>query len=417
MSSSWCSLELLDFLEETDQFTDWYMLGVYLKMPRGILDDIEKRLSTHGVKRCKMEMFDLWTRKTPGASWEQIKVALEKCGEQTLAEQVYKRHCTAPANQQSQEDPNLPRTMIRLDKKLVKQFTVVEREFTDVVHNLRISLKEKQVPLAELQQYLEICLEEGGQLAQSTTVDQLFHLISPHYCFLNTVILMDVIDKFVGEPLKEQLEKYESHLDEFTESAELSLLKEVQSRCPSGVDMPQVVFKLTGFWPSVTIKHFKRFIDQIFGAESSALTHIRVKDGCICVSWFTRKSVLSLLIGLARQKVEFMRHVGVLKLTIGDTVVLNQEVVDEEDRDLHTALLHATNADCAEAVELLLSLGADPNCSSEFTGITPLIITCGRGSTSIATMLLSAHANTNLQDDKGWTPLMVACYSDTRLPI
>ena len=99
MSSSWCSLELLDFLEETDQFTDWYMLGVYLKMPRGILDDIEKRLSTNGVKRCKMEMFDLWTRKTPGASWEQIKVALEKCGEQTLAEQVYKRHCTIPSNQ------------------------------------------------------------------------------------------------------------------------------------------------------------------------------------------------------------------------------------------------------------------------------------------------------------------------------
>ena len=60
------SLELLDLLEETDQVTDWYMLGVYLKMPRDTLTDIEKRLSTHGVKRCKTEMFDLWTRRTPG---------------------------------------------------------------------------------------------------------------------------------------------------------------------------------------------------------------------------------------------------------------------------------------------------------------------------------------------------------------
>ena len=41
-----CSLELLDLLEETDQVTDWYMLGVYLKMPRDTLTDIEKRLST-----------------------------------------------------------------------------------------------------------------------------------------------------------------------------------------------------------------------------------------------------------------------------------------------------------------------------------------------------------------------------------
>ena len=28
-------------------------------------------------------------------------------------------------------------------------------------------------------------------------------------------------------------------------------------------------------------------------------------------------------------------------------------------------------------------------------------------------MLLSAHANVNLQDDNGWTPLMVVCDSDT----
>ena len=102
-----------------------------------------------------------------------IKVALEKCGEQTLAEQVYKRHYTAPDNQQSQEgDPNPPVTLD--NEKLVEQFTVVESEFIDVVYNLIISLKEKQVPLADLQQYLEIRQDKYGQLAQSTTVNQLF---------------------------------------------------------------------------------------------------------------------------------------------------------------------------------------------------------------------------------------------------
>ena len=42
-----CSLELLDLLEETDQVTDWYMLGVYLKMPHSILDDIEEETIHH----------------------------------------------------------------------------------------------------------------------------------------------------------------------------------------------------------------------------------------------------------------------------------------------------------------------------------------------------------------------------------
>ena len=68
----------------------------------------------------------------------------------------------------------------------------------------------------------------------------------------------------------------------------------------------------------------------------------------------------------------------VLRLSIGDTVVLDQEGAIEEDTDTHAALLRATNAACVEAVELLLSLGADPNCISEFNGSTPLFYACGR---------------------------------------
>ena len=115
-------------------------------------------------------------------------------------------------------------------------------------------------------------------------------------------------------------------------------------------DMPQVIFKLTGFRPSVTIKRFQRFVDHIFEANSSALTNIRVKQGCICVTWYTRKSMIASLTARAQEKVLFMQHVGVISLRVGDTVILEQ---DKTETDLNTALIQAITADCTEAVEFL----------------------------------------------------------------
>ena len=71
-------ISLVDLLEETDKLTDWYTLGVFLKMPSENLDDIEKRFSTAGLKRCKIALFNLWLQRNPNASWDQIALALEK---------------------------------------------------------------------------------------------------------------------------------------------------------------------------------------------------------------------------------------------------------------------------------------------------------------------------------------------------
>ena len=132
----------------------------------------------------------------------------------------------------------------------------------------------------------------------------------------------------------------------------------------------------------------------------------------MCVSWFARKSAVPALVALAQQKVELMRHVGVLRLCVGDTIIMEQEnIKEEEDNDLHSLLLCATTADCAKAVEFLLFIGTDPNCTSE-NGDTPLIIACRNESISIANMLLTAHANVNLQNKQGCTALIVVCCAE-----
>lgn len=423
-------ISLLDLLEETDQITDWYMLGIYLKLPTDRLTGIERQFSVHGVRRCKAEMFDLWM-KSNSASWELIALALDRCGEKVLANNIRTRHLSATARVKPPviDVPKVSQTesqsyqsgdfTVKLQRNLdlVEKFRRIEKDFALLASNLQTSLEKEQVSLIILRRFLREFLEDDGGLSQAATIDEVFDVIRPHYCFLNIVILKDIIEEFVGDPMKQQLKRYESQLDEFTESAKLSLLKEVQSQCPPSIDLQRVVFKLAGFWPRVTIKHFQRFVNHIFGVRSSALTHIHVEDGCICVSWFVRKSVVPFLVTLAQQKMEFMKHTLVLGLNMGDVIILDNPEKEEEedtetDADLHSALLRATTADCTDAVEFLLSLGADANCTSE-DGDTPLIIACRNRSMSITGLLLNVHANVNLQNDKGWTALMELCTSKT----
>ena len=343
----------------------------------------------------------MWMKRTPNASWELIAVALEKLGETVLAEKIRKL-CPLPA---------VAATTVTVlqEKSLVVSFSKSEREFAFVVKNLKMSLEGRHVSLNELEEFLDIRLDLDGELSQVTTIRELLKKIRPHFCLFNTVILKDIVEKFVGKPLKQQLENYECEMEEFAETAKISLLKEVEFvNQYSSADMPRVIFKLTGFWPSVTIKRFQRFVDNIFEANSSALTHIRVKQGCICVTWYARKSAIPSLAARAQEKVLFMRHVGVLSLSVGDTVILEQEETVEEETDLSSVLIQAITADCTEAVEFLVFLGADPNYTSA-NGTTPLILSCMNNSISIAKLLLRAEADVNARDKMETTALKVAC--------
>ena len=395
----------LSFLEETAEFTDWYMLGLYMKIPSKDLSLIEKQFSCGGPTRCKAELFNVWMKRTPNASWELIAAALDKLGETVLAEQVRRRCLSVTAH--ASIAPSAVKVVI--EENHVEQFTTLEMKFTELVIDLEDSLEEKNISLTKLKRFLELRLDLDEELPQVTSISDLLQQIKPHFSLFNTVILKDIVEKFVGEPLKEQLREYKSKVEEFTVTTTMSLLKEVEFLDQySSADMPQVIFKLTGFWPSVTIKRFQRFVDHVFEANSSALTHIRVKQGCICVTWYARKSAIASLAARAQEKVLFMRHAGVLSLSVGDTVILEQEETEEEETDLSSALIQAITADCTEAVEFLLFLGADPNYTSA-NGATPLILACRNNSISIAKLLLRAEAIINIQDIRGATALKVMC--------
>ena len=143
--------------------------------------------------------------------------------------------------------------------------------------------------------------------------------------------------------MKHQLEEYEHQLDDFKESTSMSLLQEIGPQCSPSVGLPQVTIKLAKCWQRVTIKRFQRLVEQIFKENSTALANIRVETGCICVTWLARKSAIPSLVAQAQEKTELMQLVGVLRMSISEIDILEQE--KEEDTFFFSSALDQATLD------------------------------------------------------------------------
>ena len=138
-----------------------------------------------------------------------------------------------------------------------------------------------------------------------------------------------------------------------------------------------------------------------------------MKHGCICISWNTRESVVFSLTALAKEKIEFMKHIGVLRLSIGEITIFDHEqwgLQEEQEQEKECYLVQSIASNCTEAVEFLLNTGANPNHRIA-DGKTVLCLASMNGFTKISKLLIDAGACVNLADacNPQMTPLMLAC--------
>ena len=420
-SSMTSSLNVRLIVTKVQKIADWFMLGVHLGVPKEELNKIDQQFLSQGVERCKAELFDLWLRQNPSARWDDVASALEQLNEKALASELRALGrisspvlpCLAtpvPVDEQTQEQETV---RVELGKSTVRTFARLESKFASLVCNVKTTTKKKGILPEKLHSFLEVRLDQKIEFFSSTTVSDLFESITPYYCFLNTTLLENIIDEFLGEPLQQQLDEYESSLEDFTSSTKISgLLEEIDLKTVAQhKGMPLVVLKLAGRCLDVTIKRFQELVRYIFGKKSSTLSNIQVEDGCICITWNTRESVVPSLTALANEKIQFMKLVGILRLTVGEVTIFEQlgteEEWEEDNSSLEDHLVQSVTSGCTEAVEFLLKTGADPSNLDAY-GRCVLGIASVAGSTKIAKMLIDAGASVNANGPER-TPLMLAC--------
>ena len=67
--------------------TKWYDLGLQLNISENELDKIEEKHSAD-LDSCKRKMFQTWLRNTPDATNTELRDALDRIGEHSVATQL-----------------------------------------------------------------------------------------------------------------------------------------------------------------------------------------------------------------------------------------------------------------------------------------------------------------------------------------
>ena len=313
----------------------------------------------------------------------------------------------------------------------------------------------EKVPLCKLEVVTKDLLEDDfTAAAQSLTYDALFDNIMDNSSCLDYLYLEDLIVTFLeSTPLFTKFEKYSTEVENFMDSETLgSLKKQVTGQIKAGKRIVQL--KLGRRWKQVTIKQFKILKDMIF--ESKYLSQMTVDEGCLCITWTTTNTTSAIIKNKAYDT-EFMMAIGVLHLTVGDTVIYKTQQQDtsmtldeaiiktldsgpisaveanpnqqlpsgdtvisraanlndtdpsivRSDRWTVTPMIASESGDKDDTVDLIIDAKADINVQVN-NGMTALHIANHDGHSEVVSILLKANADPSIVESDGWTPLMIA---------
>ena len=75
-------------LKAVSSVTDWHFLGRLLGLTMSQLRSIDISYRVDGLGRLKAEMFDVWLRGSPNASWTDLITALREMDEERVANDI-----------------------------------------------------------------------------------------------------------------------------------------------------------------------------------------------------------------------------------------------------------------------------------------------------------------------------------------
>ena len=255
-----------------------------------------------------------------------------------------------------------------------------------------------------------------AEIANANTVEELFDIIHPVYDCIDCDLIMDMCEEFIPkeQELADELSTHHENAENFYSSTTIEQLKKnlenlYKPYLANGLTkMPKMIIKLQNRWSEVKMRGLKRLIGKMLPLESrqSILQYIEIIPGSVTIHYYVLDFTADSLIEYTGGKLQFMCLIGIFSLHINDHPVLQED--ENMNFTFELALLEAVTAGNNEAVEFLLQLETVNIDHTNEEGKTALMLACERGHEDIVHSLLSAGANINIQDNTGWTALMIA---------
>ena len=329
--------------------------------------------------------------------------------------------CHSHSPTRSNHTRSSTRSYIQLnsDDVIIQKLEQLHKSFTNLASSIRKRIDELiesgRYSLHDIAIYIEenqICTVRG--LTAVKTTDEFFELVRPHYNFLDFHLLETLPDKFLDEEDLQSIRQHKRNVLEFKRNSQVKSLKNNVKELSAISDQHEpVVIEMQDAWGEHPLILVEQLVKHLFMHYSHEVNWFKVVPGSICLMFVARKEVCQSLITSSRQKLEFMRLMGVFSLQIGSEYVLQED--ENESYTFEFALLNAPKVGNNEAVRFLLDLGVNVN-HSDTEGKTALMLASEAGHEEVVQTLISAGANINHQDNTGETALMIACEKEYLTP-
>ena len=364
--------------------TGWYMLGVFMGVPTSELDMIDRNYCSDGRMRCLTEMYKCIESMSLPFSWQLIADALKNINNHSLAEKIHSEYIlptlkSSPmSGQDSRVDDSLPPNPSSPNEEpcslevvgdspneeeaigaISKEFILLSRKFSLLKSKVKFAFKNSNVDIEMMQDLIEDQCGIEPLPEAKATIDAVLKRIRQHYSILNLNVLIFLVENLLGsnEMLQKCMADYVRAVDQFKSSARMIELVDLIKTKQTTTSKHKIMkLKVQEFWSRFTMDQFEKVMNEILETLYKLASQISVGKGCICVSWIIPNIDTTKLITLP--PMEFLNTIGVVSLHVGDALVY--DVPGEGPDTLEAAMLQAVHLKNRRAMELLLSLGADP---------------------------------------------------------
>ena len=235
---------------------------------------------------------------------------------------------------------------------------------------------------------------------------QLVQLLQPHYSCLNINLL--TIPCTITEPIKEQVEEYNTNLKMFKDTTSLlefaMMTKGMQY--PDGVSCSKLILRLNKSWCSRTIAELNKMGNFYLLPTLSSLNLIKTHydaSSCTCTYFLPQLSQTESLIAAVFEQRVSLYAIGVFEVMIDDIPIM----MEDEDCSFtfEAALQEAHRTNNENVLFFLLELNITLPIENDDTD---LMIASEKGDYLTVQFLLNKDPDINIQDNNGWTALMYA---------
>ena len=311
-------------------------------------------------------------------------------------------------------------------------FHALNSSFHDVATNILTS----KALVTEAKQKFQSYIKED---VNCESAHQLVQLLQPHYSCLNVDLL--TIPCTITEPIKEQVEEYNTNLKMFKDTTSLLELAMMTKgmQYPDSVSYSKLMLKLNKSWCSRTITELIK-MENFYLLPTLNLIETQYDASiCTCTYFLPQLSQTeSLMAAVFEQRVS-LYAIGVFEVMIDDIPIMMEDedslftfeaALQEAHRtnnenvlffllelnitlpieNVNTDLVIASEKGDFLTVQFLLSKDPDINIQDN-DGWAALIAASRYGHHQVVKLLMSKDPDINIQDNDGWTALMTAsCY-------